>query len=446
MTEDLVTMQPGELAIRDLFYMKRSDIPQPCMKRSNSALDELFEKFELIWNYDNNGEWFIALMFYMRNARGDIQTKSAPHDNPYCCILPPGRGEKLISYNMLLWLLKYHPEKFLNNYYLFINRFGYFKDCLNLATMAKERRYPIKDVNLLLSPMALALIEDERIIIQNKMKSPNERERISLASKWAPREGKAFSHLIPHLKMLCNITGAKSNVKWRKYIQQIVRWANPTIEKLLSTKQYSKINFDIIPRKAQQLYKNTFIHNERLNERYTDFVLQKMMKYDYEKDMFPHEVLNDYINQLYFCDPDNLRIKQVYIDTEETWESLIDTALNFSVVSDIDEHTYIPILDLNSMLNRDELKVGLTMTLLMSYLNSGPFHKKIITHTPNPSITKLRGITAFEQINHILSEYSQPYNLENEVTNEDAPPSIYIKVYENLLVFFVSKWFSGVKN
>jgi hypothetical protein len=245
--------QISTTAIYDIFNMSRG-----------VCENEIVNKLPLVWAYDTSGIWYVALMFYMRNIRKIDKS-------------PKGRGERLLSYYMCMWLLKTHKNMFMANYFRFVREIGCYKDCLNLAKMAKERKYDDSDIRLLLMPMAVSLMEDENLIIQKhlykSMGSKTNELKLSLAVKWAPREGKTFTQLIPYLKQLCNITGPKSDMKWRKYIQQITYGSKSvTIEKLLSTKQYDTVNFKTVPSKAFNLYKNAFKRIPELTNKYNEFL------------------------------------------------------------------------------------------------------------------------------------------------------------------------------
>lgn len=230
----------------DIFYTKRG-----------VCEDDITKKLPLIWMRDKGDMLVISLMFYMRSNK---EVKGIH-----------GRGEKLLSYYVVLWLLQNHIDVFNNHYETFIKDIGCYNDCLNLAKLAKERLLCNKFIYALLKPMATALINDKKIIDNlSSCEVPN----LSLASKWAPREGKSFDVFIPYLKYLCGITGKKTNMKWRKYIQSIAH-AVPnitTIEHLLSTKQYNKINFNLIPKKAFKLYKNAFMNIPELHDRVIEYL------------------------------------------------------------------------------------------------------------------------------------------------------------------------------
>lgn len=258
-----------EMYICDIFNMTRG-----------TSEKDIVDKLPMVWTYDENvkkpGVWFIALMFFMRNIRKDVHhiINMAAECKDFGSIVSKSKGEKLLSYYMVLWLLKKDEPLFYENYTRFVKDIGYYKDCLILAKMAKERNYTDEQIRLILMPMAIELMNDENKIIQFHLKRDGKKPLLSLVSKWAPREGKAFSEFIPYLKQLCNITGPKSNAKWRKYIQLMAKYNNESkpIETLLSTKAYNMINLQKVPVKAFNLYKNTFMRIPELQQKYKKFI------------------------------------------------------------------------------------------------------------------------------------------------------------------------------
>lgn len=241
--------------------------------------EDIVNKLEMVWNYTECnmecGVWFVALMFYIRNIRQGkymVDTGVGPGLEVDINTADP-KSFKIVSYYMALWLLKHHPNMFVANHTRFVRDIGYYKDCLNMSKMAKERDYSKEQIDMILIPMAVALMEDEYNLIQlhiNPMNN-NQNKKISLASKWAPRQGKAFAEFIPQLKKLCNITGPQSDMKWRKYIQRIIKSSKTNlipIETYLSDKNYDKINMSNIPIKAFKLYKNKFLRTPELLEKY----------------------------------------------------------------------------------------------------------------------------------------------------------------------------------
>jgi hypothetical protein len=213
----------------------------------------------IIWDY--NPIQYVALMFYLRNIR------KANVNNTQ---LQKGKGERLLSYYMALWLLQHHEDTFILNIQVLVEDLGYFKDCLNMARMAKNRNMTDYHINLILYPMAISLMNDEAKIIHafNKKDAPLE---LSLAHKWAPRQGKAFAEFIPCLRKLCNINGSKPQERWRKYIRAIAQ-KNITIENLMSAREFDKINFATVPGLAFNLYKKAFAKRVETKDRFAKFI------------------------------------------------------------------------------------------------------------------------------------------------------------------------------
>jgi hypothetical protein len=377
----------AKLYIYDIFNM-----PRGINKK------KVYDKLQTVWDYDK-GITLVALMFYTRNIRKNINDTK-------------GKGEKLISYYIVLWLLKNYKYMFVSNYMTFINM-GYFKDCLILATMAKSNNMPDDDIMLLLAPMALALANDEEklinmyklcinyvennININIKLNSLN----LSLASKWAPRQGKAYSNCIPYLKILCGLTGIKSDMKWRKYIRQIVQSKSlNTIETLLSTKQYSNIDFKTVPNKAFKLYENKFSSTPELTLKYNQYLNQGHV-YKFNLYTSPHEILNSYL----------LKFKQGYefikiknTNTEIQWKHFINNITNLN--STRADNIYIPVIDMSeSMFNKKNsfsAKVALTLGVMMAIINKGLFNRKAITFSNTPVMFDIKGNTAMEQLSSVM--------------------------------------------
>ena len=348
-----------KVSICDIFNMTR-----------DATEKDVISKLPMVWNYGNktNGVWVVALMFYMRNIRS-VDCVISEECNVK---VSKGRGEKLLSYYIALWLLRKDPQLFCTNYNRFVHDLGYYKDCLLLAKMAKDRGYSTDEIRTLLMPISISLMCDENIIVKEHLKPTKKVIKLSLASKWAPREGKAFAEFIPYLKQLCNITGPKSDMRWRKYIQQIAKGTPDvkTIENLLSTKQYDLINFKTVPSKAFNLYKNAFIRIPELNQKFFNFIasVRRGVSGEHANEIYPHEILGKYLhavkldNQLYDGDD----------DIEAQWKCYLDKAMQSSLSLDRADYYYIPMIDVSSSMymkgNALAAKVSTTIGLMMMKL------------------------------------------------------------------------------
>jgi hypothetical protein len=391
--------------------------------------------FPILWNYgEPRGQLFISLMFYIRNFR-----KKAYIINNSICHINNGRCEKMLSYNMSLWLLKNKPLMFTNNHMRFIHDMGCYKDCLVLSKMASARNYSNNQIHMILLPMATSLINDSKIIdqITNQHISQNANDTVSnllsllsLASKWAPREGKLFNEFIPQLKQLCGITGPKSNMLWRKYIQKIVKHIPTTIESNLSKKKYNNINFKTIPQLAKKKYRNTFMNTPELRTPYMKYLNNPTdILYEYDTTN-AHDLLNRYLPTMLI----NIRLYNKDIDTENKWKNYIDTAINSSLSLDRAQYNFIPIIDMSesmsSIKNALYTRVAIVLGITMGIVNTGVFNRKSITFSSTPILTSINGDTAYEQINSLRSAIEQP--------NAGSKYSMDIcSVFDTLLTFIL---------
>lgn len=388
-----------------------------------------------IWQHDM--DLFVALMFYMRDIRKNptvMQVESANFK-----AIPKGKGEKLLAYWMALWLLNMDEVVFARNFTRFVRDIGYFKDCLIMAKMALSLKYADTKIMMILMPLASALVEDEDKILKAHMnKQPREKLSLSLASKWAPRQGKSYSMLIPYMKTLCGITGSKSDAKWRNYIQSIVRaTTTDTVETLLSTKNYDKIEFKTVPSKAFNLYKNAFARTPELADRFTAFI-QRVRSGDasiHVGAIHPHEILTPYLGSVAFCrlGIDLLEIQSEDPATEAQWKCYIDEAKKSSMSLDRDDTTFIPMIDVSgSMFDTKALpiKAALTLGITLSQINTGIFERKAITFSTKPLMMDITGTTAIAQISSIFDEFRKPENADASMYSTD-----FVKAFECLLEF-----------
>jgi len=369
--------------------------------------DEINKRLPYVWNYTFNlypGMYYNALMFYIRNIRKQVIPIMITETTYEDRFIPKGRGLKIISYYMVLWMLKHYENTFLKNYDVFIN-LGYFKDCLVLAKMAKERNYSTYQIDLLLTPMATALLKDENTIIQNAMNG-GQFMNLSLAAKWAPREGKVFSEFIPNLKKLCNITGFGSQKRWRKYITRISH-ENQTIEHTLSNGDCYKLNYYSIPLKAKRLYKNIIseniiLANKRINYNNYNHINKKDLCY---------AIINNHVNTVPYH-IDSTYITNNYYVNDLNWNMFTKAKLRPSYTGNSNE--FIPVMGISK--DKKAMQKITTMGLIMSLTNDF-MNKKAITFTEYTQVFNIQGKTMNEQIKSIVqnTEDLMPLNISRSI-------------------------------
>ena len=374
------------------------------MTASNYNID-VISKCPVIWEHDP--VLFISLMFYKRS----IQNKE---------------GERLISYTMALWLLYNHELAFKQNHHTFIKE-GCYRDCLSMAKMAIDNgNYSNHQIMLILKPMADALIEDTNKI--NLSIQPN-KLNISLASKWAPRKNKSFTVTIPYLKKLCNIKGKNSDMLWRKYIQNISKHYKPTIEHLLSSKQYDMIDFNDVPKKAFNLYKNTFNKIPELHTKYTNFlnnitcntcnITNSTSTTSTTSTIIGSSIITKYLESNFGL-----------IDKDDILETQWNHVINNNHTSD---NYFIPVIDMSGYMFNDcsDISVAMYIAIITSNFNKA-LYQKHITFSTLPNISEISGDNLCDKINSIYKNIT-----ENENNGGDRNGINIYNTYKCLLDYII---------
>lgn len=373
-------------------------------------LNYLYIDYDNIYIYDR--KVYVALMFYLRN----IRIKDG---------IPKGRGMRYISYTMALWLLKYDPNLFDKNIYLFVSSIGCYKDCLLMARMAKNNNYTKQEINKILKPMAVSLIEDDYSIVKSFIdKSPV--VNISLASKWAPREGKSYSDFIPHLHRLCKLNKKQPKESWRKLLRNIINKSpNPiTIETLLSEKKYNDIDFSKIPVRAFKLYKNHFNTNILLRDKFKKFSIDNIFntKTAYKQILAKAYILQ-YLNNKFELNPDNpIKLDEV---AEMQWLNYMS-----NIKINQSKYNFIPMIDISAsmfMYDSNYISSALTLGILLSQLSTDFMKNKAITFSDKPHMYNITGDTLCEKVNCIFKEIKN--NCGNEYSTD------FISAFECILEY-----------
>lgn len=157
-----------------------------------------------------------------------------------------GRGEKQLSYFMLLWLKGKMPdiyEKFLPVYV----RYGYWKDIFNICKLSIDNS---KKIN----------VELEMIIKQLQI-DINLDDNISLLCKWIPSEKSSFNkypyYLANKLSRLLYPNDRKAKQKYRKTISNL-RSKLFIVERKMCNQEWNAIDYSNVPSTAFSKYEEAF--------------------------------------------------------------------------------------------------------------------------------------------------------------------------------------------
>ena len=190
-------------------------------------------------------EYLVLLMFATRNCRG-------------------GKGERNIFIQMWNTIYQYYPTQ-MDSFIPFIPHYGSWRDIVSLIIMGTDQsrcrlyEYIVdglrKDIELLNKGITAEL---------------------SLAAKWCPKEGSAADKKCNAARecarrLYPELYAENFTMALRKYRQDVgrINMALHTTEVLMCNKQFSKINFNNVPKKALVKYNCAFLNVSVMDENET---------------------------------------------------------------------------------------------------------------------------------------------------------------------------------
>jgi hypothetical protein len=285
-----------------------------------------------------------------------------------------GKKEKEISNFCLLWLKIFHNDVYKKHILIYINKYGCWNDLNYIIKKTKIHNYEYK--------LFAEQLKKDKELLENG-------ENISLCSKWVispnnKRVIKIARHLFDDIK--------NYQERYRKEFITPLRNKLDIIETKLCNKDWEQIDYSKIPAKALSIYKKSFIRND--NEKYQIFlsdILNNKTKLKISG-LLPHEIIKKYFDS---------RLTNIDETLELEWRAFVDLYRNTDKFNGI-----IPIVDVSGSMfdcssSVKPIFVSIALGLLISELNSGYLHNKIITFSRNPIFIDIEGETLRDKIKSI---------------------------------------------
>lgn len=223
----------------------------------------------------------------------------------------------------------------------------------------------------------------------------------SLLAKWLPSENASS----PKTKAMANKVRkflGFSHKQYRKTLS-LLRTRINVLEKLMSSNQWDKIEFDKIPSKAGLIYKNAFARRDIIAKKYEAFAKDTSTKVN-AATLYPYEVVRkarDKIGYAYY----GSNVGFVGSDTDRAminkyWENLPDylNGANASMLCMIDTSGSMTCGVNNSYTPID---VAISLGLYTAERMSGPFANQYISFASRPQLIKTDGIDFVDKVRRI---------------------------------------------
>jgi len=364
-----------------------------------------------------------------------------------------GKGSRLVFYHYWYQLYNKFPEVALNLLYLLPEKFGYFKDLVNIYNLYQEKqiknriififsKYLIDDISNI-SNVNLSQVNHKEFLNilvdkDNKLKQMSNDElleeakkyKLSLVGKWTPREVKPkltnykanqeFRKDLMEMIFKIKLTDKSSDMS-RGFYEKILRKMLSILNQLIDTvevkmtsnnRQFSTIDPAKVPSKALTKYRKAFL-NEKLKE---------ILKYD-ELDTGNRSLLEDRIKtrqnfkkglleNVLKGDKQDLKILAREImkvvnngNSSELENQILDmqwTKLKESIMKEVDKEdlSIIPVVDVSgSMGCADVMDIAIALGVMTSQVST--IKNVFITFSDYPELIQVRGDNIVEIFRNI---------------------------------------------
>lgn len=210
----------------------------------------------------------------------------------------------------------------------------------------------------------------------------NENKPISLLAKWMPSENASSAETKRKAKILREGLGLSSE-EYRKTLSKLRAYLD-VVERKMSAKQWSEINYEAVPSKANLNYNSAFLRNDEDRRRSYLESLQKGEAKINAGVLQPHEIVNKYtISNGWWG---RRTLKPYDIALEEMWKALPSIQI---------ENTLVVRDGSGSMTDRKiagsatPLDVATALAIYSADHNTGVWKDKFITFSSNPKIVNL---------------------------------------------------------
>lgn len=328
----------------------------------NMSEDEIISDYILALN--DNFELAVAWMFYARDAR-------------------EGLGERRLFRTLFNYIARTYPE-LAKKLLIEIAEYGRWDDILAVLDTA-------------VYPEVLKLIKDQ---LSKDVADMKEGKSISLLAKWMPSANTSSATTRAQAQIL--IDGLKVTPKSYRKLLSALRAYLKVVEVDMSANNWSEINYEAVPSKANAIYKEAFLmHDKKRREEY----LAKLEKGEAKINasvMFPHDLVHKY-----GADKWALHRRSVDATVEAMWKALPNIGLEDTlVVADGSGSMCTPVDRKSSV---QALEVANALAIYAAERCHGEFKNTYITFSSRPQLVKLSGKTLLENL-RVASEHNEVAN------------------------------------
>lgn len=402
----------------------------------SSIANELSNETKLTENgavgYRTTGKKLLDLNFSVASMRNASEKQiidkfmGAYYENPvfaikwlfYCRDVREGLGERRFFRTVLKQLAVDKPEV-VKKVIEFASEYGRWDDLWCLL-----------DTDLVDDVMALVkkqLKEDFDNMTANKS--------ISLLAKWMPSINASSDTTKTYATIMCKNLGDTPR-SYRKFLSRMRKYLD-IVECKMSTREWSAINYETVPSRANLIYNNAFLRNDEERRRAYLGALEKGEAKINAGTLFPHDIVHKYMaGHSYWSSS----LKSVDATLEGLWKALPDTvkgAENTIVVAD---GSGSMMCNVGGGTSVTALDVANALAIYFAERSSGEFKDKYITFSSRPQLVDFSKAKTLRDKIQIALSHSEVANtnieatfdlilrtaVNNRMSQEDMPKNILI--------------------
>ena len=298
-----------------------------------------------------------------------------------------GKGARDPFYLMINYLKKKVPEykTLLPKLLTLVPEYGYWKDLENLYQGGD------KDVQKWCVEIFARQLEEDYQTLSTK--TEDEKPKLSLAGKWAPREGKKFNQmakeiatsLFPHM-----MDHPKRMGSYRRMLSALNQTINTT-EVLMCAKRFSEIKFELVPGLCLNRHRLAWENKTKKGEDRSEEEDRVLAKENYHKfldslkspeskgakgtSVFIHDLVQQIMTT---DDPTQLEL------LEAQWMDHEKLLKEHAEKTGIGLNNFLPLSDFSGSMNGDPMNLAMALGIMIARLQTGPWHGRILTFESTP--------------------------------------------------------------
>lgn len=258
------------------------------------------------------------------------------------------------------------------------------------------------------------------------LNNKNQNKSVSLLAKWMPSEN-ASSPVTKKNATLIRGRLEMSPKEYRKMLSELRKYID-VVERKMSAKQWSEINYEAVPSRANLIYNDAFLRNDEGRRREYLGKLEKGEAKINAGVLFPHDIVHKY-GRAYGTDA----------ALEGMWKALPDTVKgcgNTIVVADGSGSMTCRVGNTDV----SALEVANSLAIYFAEHSSGEFKDKYITFSERPQLVDLSNAKNLREKLIVARQYNEVANtnieavfdlilstaVNNHMRQEDIPDNILI--------------------